>query len=75
MTYKNKKVIALNVQLTKGHYINLTNVYLCFPLKFKSAADNDNSRATGLITVDNFFVHWIKELISKDTAMTYLFYR
>ena len=60
-TYKNKKVIKFNVQLMKGHYINFQNVHLCFPLKFKSAADNGNNIAAGLIIVGNFFMPWIKE--------------
>ena len=42
-TYKNKKVIEFNVQVTKGHYTNFQNVHLCFPLKFKSAADKNNN--------------------------------
>ena len=29
-TYKNKKVIEFNIQLTKGHYTNFQNVLLCF---------------------------------------------
>ena len=60
-TYKNKKVIEFNVQLMKG-YTNFQNAHFCFPLKFKSAADNGNDIAAGLITVNNFFVHWIKEI-------------
>ena len=61
-TYKNKKVIEFNVQLTKGRYTNFQNVHLCFPLKFKSAADNGNDITAGLITVNNVFVHWIKKI-------------
>ena len=60
-TYKNKRVIEFNVQLMKGH-TNFQNAHFCFPLKFKSAADNGNDIAAGLITVNNFFVHWIKEI-------------
>ena len=61
-THKSKKGTDLNVQPTKGNYTNSQNVHLCFPLKFKLAADNDNGIATGLITVNNFFAHWIKEV-------------
>ena len=46
----------------KQHYTDLQNIHLCFPLKFKSMADNDNDIAAGLITVNNFFVHWIKKI-------------
>ena len=61
-TYKNKKVIKFNVQLTKGHYANFQNVHLCFPLKNKPAADNYNDLTVEVITVNNFFAHWIKEI-------------
>lgn len=61
-TYKNKKVIEFNVQLTKGHYTNFQNIHFCFPLKFKSAANNGNNLAANTVTVDNFFAHWIKEI-------------
>ena len=61
-TYKNKIVIEFNVQLTKGHYTNFQNVHLCFLLKFKSAADNNNNLAATIVTVNNFFAHWVKEI-------------
>ena len=38
-TYKNEKVIEFNVQITKGYYLNFQKVHLCFPLKFKSPAN------------------------------------
>ena len=60
--YKNKKVTELNIQLMKGHYTSFQNVHLCFPLKFKLAADNGNNTAAGLIKVNNFFAQWIKEI-------------
>ena len=59
MTLTKIKVIEFNIKLTKGHYTNFQNVHLCFSLKFKSAVDND--KTAGLITVNNFFAHWIKE--------------
>ena len=61
-TYKGKKVIEFNVQLTANHYSNFQNVHLCFPMKIKSAADNNNDIAAGVITVNNFFAHLIKEI-------------
>ena len=32
------------------------------PLKIKSAADDDNNITVGVITVNNFFARWIKEI-------------
>ena len=54
-TYK-KKVIEFNILLTANHYTNFQNIHICFPLKFRSAADNDNDLAARTIPVNNFFV-------------------
>ena len=64
-TYKGKQVIEFNVQLTANHYSNFQNVHLCFPMKIKSAADNNNDIAADVITVNNFFAHLIKEIDTK----------
>ena len=63
---KKKKVIEFNVQLTANHYTNFQNVHLSFPIKIKLAADNDNDIPAGVITVNNFFAHWIKEIDIKS---------
>ena len=62
MNLTKKQVIEFNVQLTANHYTNFQNVHLCFPIKIKLAADNDNDIAAGVLTVNNFFAHWIKEI-------------
>lgn len=64
-SYKNKKVIEFNVQLIPNHYTNFENVHLCFPIKIKSAVDNDNDITSGVIPVNNFFAHWITEIYIK----------
>ena len=54
--------MEFNVQLTASHYTNFQKLNLCFPIKIKSAAGNDNAIAAGAITVNNFFAHWVKEI-------------
>lgn len=61
-SYKSKKVIEFNVQLTANHYINFQKVHLCFSIKIKLAADNDKDITADVITVNNFYTHWIKEI-------------
>ena len=61
-TYKDLKVIEFPVVLTKNHYSNFQNIHLCFSLKFKSKANNNNDLAGGIVTVNIFFAHWIREL-------------
>ena len=61
-SYRNRKVIEFNVQLTANQYTNFQNVRLCFPMKIKLVADNDNDITAGIIPVNNLFTHWIKEI-------------
>ena len=46
-TYKDLKLIVFPIALPKNHYTNFQNMHLCFPLKFKSKANNNNDLATG----------------------------
>ena len=59
-SYKNKKVIEFNIQLTANHYTNFQNVHLCLPIKINSTADEDKD---GTIPVNKFFAHWIEETV------------
>ena len=61
-SYKNKKVSEFNIQLTANHYTKFQNVHLCFPIKIQSAADNNSDIMAGVIPVNIFFAHWIKEI-------------
>lgn len=61
-SYKSKKVIKFNVQLTANHYINFQKVHLCFPIKIKLAADNDKDITADIIPVNNLYTHLIKEI-------------
>ena len=61
-SYKGKKVIEFNIQLAVNQYTNFHNIHLCFLIKIKSAANNDNDITGGYMPVNNFFAHWIKEI-------------
>ena len=50
------------------------HVYLFFPMKIKKSLNVENSLANDVITVNNFFAHWIKNSILKDTVTISLFY-
>ena len=62
-TYKGKKVTEFDVQFKANHCSTFQNVYPCFPIKIKAAADNNNGKAAGVIRVNNFFAHLIKEIV------------
>ena len=55
MTIIKIKMIEFNILLTANHHTNFQNIRICFPLKFKSAADNDNDLEARTIPVNNFF--------------------
>ena len=41
-------------------------MHVCSPINIKSARDDNNDIAAGIITVNNFFAHWIKEIGTKS---------
>ena len=55
-SYKGKKVIEFNIQLAGNQYTNFHKTHLCFPIKIKSAADNDNDITARYITANNFLL-------------------
>ena len=55
------KQLDFQILLTENHYVNPNGIYMCFPIKIKNknnASDIDGD----LITVNNIFAHWVKEI-------------
>ena len=65
-TYKGLKVAEFNIKLTNNQYMNFYNVYLVCPMKILKSSNVANDLADNVITVNNFFAHWIKELDTKS---------
>ena len=61
-TYKGLKVAEFTIKLTNNQYMNFHNEYLVFPMKILKSFNVANDLADDVITVNNFFAHWIKEL-------------
>ena len=61
-SYKDKEQLHFQILLTENYYVNPANIHLCFPIKIKKKTDNNNDIDNDLITVNNFFAHWIKEI-------------
>ena len=61
-TYKDLKTAEFNIQLSSNQYMNFHNLHIVFPLKIKKSTDDDDNIDATLITVNNFFAHWIKEI-------------
>ena len=61
-TYSGLKIAEFNIQLSNNEYMNFHDVQLVFPLKIKKKTNVANDIDNTLMTVNNFFAHWIKEI-------------
>ena len=50
------------MSLTADTATNFNNMHLCIPLQIKKKTNAANDVDDGLTTVNNFFVHFIKEI-------------
>ena len=41
--------------------MNPSNIHICFPIKIKKKSSNSSNIDADMITVNNFFAHWVKE--------------
>ena len=48
--------------LDKNYYTNLKYLHLCFPIGFRKLTNAAKDLDPNLVPVNNFFVHWIKEI-------------
>ena len=62
-TYTNKEMMEFNINITANHYVNFSNMVLCLPVTFRKTATNTAAIERDLIPVNNFFAHWIKDVI------------
>ena len=62
-SYKEKEQLDFQILLTENYYVNPANIHICFPIKIKKKkSDNTADIDDDLITVNSFFVHWVKEV-------------
>ena len=59
-TYSGLKLAEFNIQLSNNEYMNFHNLDIVFPMKIKKKSNVANDLDNTLITVNNFFAHWIK---------------
>ena len=65
-TYKNCQTLEFNRKLPVNQYMNWNNVLICLPIQIKSKTTPANGIDPAMITVNNFFAHWIKEIDIKQ---------
>ena len=61
-SYKDMEQLNLQILLTENYYVNPNGIHICFPIKIKRKTNNALDIDADLITVNNFFAHWVKEI-------------
>ena len=61
-SYKDKAQLDFQIILTENYYVNPANIHICFPIKMKKKSNNNSDIDDDMITVNNFFAHWVKEV-------------
>ena len=61
-TYNDKQLLEFNIELTKNHYMNFSNMVICLPVVFRKVTNKAQAIDTDMIPVNNFFMRWIKDI-------------
>ena len=61
-SYKDKEQLNFQILLSENYYFNLSNIHIWFPIKIKKKSDKTADIDSDLITVNNFFAHWVNEI-------------
>ena len=62
VSYKDMETLEFQIMLTNNYYTNPNSMHICFPIKIKKATNVANGIDDDLITVNNFFAHFVKEI-------------
>lgn len=54
--------VDFQVLLTDSNYTNLNSMKMCFPIKIKKVTHRNVDIGANMITVNNFFPHFVKEI-------------
>ena len=54
--------LDFQILLTENYYVNPNSIHICFPIKIKKKTSKDQEIDSNMITVNNFFAHWVKEI-------------
>ena len=62
LSYKDKETLDFQLLLDKNQYTNLNSLHLYFPIRFIKLTNPTANLEATLITVNNFFAHWLKAI-------------
>ena len=54
--------LDFQILLTDNYYINANSIHICFPIKIKKNNNTALDIDADLITVNNFFTYFVKEI-------------
>ena len=54
--------LDFQILLTDNYYINPNSIHVCFPMKNTKLSNQNADIDVDLITVNNFFAHFVKEI-------------
>ena len=60
-SYTDMEQLGFQILLT-DNYINPNSIHICFPIKIKKKTNQNLDLDVDLITVNNFFAHFVKEI-------------
>ena len=61
-SYKGMEQLDFQILLTENYYVDPNSIHICFPIKIKKNTNNALDIDVDMITVNNFFAHWVKEI-------------
>ena len=60
--YTDMEELDFQILLTDNYYINANSIHICFPIKIKKKNNTALDIDADLITVNNFFTYFVKEI-------------
>ena len=60
---KIRDLINMGKYDAENYYVNPNNIHIWFPIKILEKSNNSADLDTNMITANNFFAHWVKEII------------
>ena len=64
-SYKDMEQLDFQILLTENYCVKPGSIHICFPIKIKKTSNNASDINSDMITVNNFFAHWVKEISTK----------
>ena len=61
-SYTDMEQLDFQILLTDNYYINQNSMHICFPIKIKKSSNQNLNIDVDLITVNNFFANFVKEV-------------